>query len=210
MRSYRPRLVHLLLTTLFLGCGSLSLWAGQHQANDVSEFAYSSFVLHNPVPLGLEAFRLPHSKQTFQIFASVENSRLDGVKVSHVPKLRGSVLLADGTPMSHYPPVLDFRVTASAMSDGPVIDPDDVRQPCDLSELLAGLQFQLKVYRALDMQILKPTVTRQIGVPPDLPFKERVYQVVFDLQKIPVDARCVLEVFSPKGERLTRFHFELL
>ena len=49
-----------------------------------------------------------------------------------------------------------------------------------------------------------------IGVPADVAYDERVYRISFSGQKIPVSDRCILEVLSPTGERLTRFHFDLL
>ncbi len=60
------------------------------------------------------------------------------------------------------------------------------------------------------MQVIQPVLVRQIGMPADVPYDERVYRIAFDTGNIPVDARLVLEVFSPKGELLTKFHFELL
>jgi hypothetical protein len=49
-----------------------------------------------------------------------------------------------------------------------------------------------------------------IGVPADVPYDERVYRINFALDKLPITDRCVLEVLSPTGERLTKFHFDLL
>ena len=44
----------------------------------------------------------------------------------------------------------------------------------------------------------------------DLGELERVYRINFNLDQIPVTNRFVLEILSPEGERLTRFHFDLL
>ena len=55
-----------------------------------------------------------------------------------------------------------------------------------------------------------PVSVQLIGVPQDVPYDERVYRVTFDVGDLLVTDRCVLMVLSPDGERLTRFHFNLL
>ena len=46
-------------------------------------------------------------------------------------------------------------------------------------------------------------------MPPDIPYDERVYQISFDIGRIPITDRVVLEVLSPSGERLCKFHLDL-
>lgn len=179
-------------------------------ANDKKRAAEApSFMLRAPMPLGVEAFQDLPSKRNFYLYASVENPALDGVRV--VRSREGSVTRSDGTPLTSYPEVLDFRVTASAFEQElSGVQAEAVECRKDMNEFLLGLKFRLKIYRGLHMQIIKPKNIATIGVPADLPYDERVYRVSFDTHNIPVDARIVLEVMSPEGNRLSRFHLELL
>ena len=146
----------------------------------------------------------------FYVMASADNPEFDKCKVTRI-HLGGTVVSADGTEMRHYPQELTFRVTASAIeSDIFASDIDPVNYSGDLNSFLLGLQFRLKVYRGLKMSTMKPERVHLIGVPADLPFEERVYHVAFDAADVPVDARLVLEVTGPGGEKLSRFHLEML
>jgi hypothetical protein len=42
-----------------------------------------------------------------------------------------------------------------------------------------------------------------------VPYNERIYRIGFDLGKVPIDDRVVMEVISPTGERLCKFHLDL-
>jgi ubiquitin-protein ligase len=57
---------------------------------------------------------------------------------------------------------------------------------------------------------LEPLSVKIIGVPADTPYDERIYRVSFELPNIPVDDRIVLNVLSPNGECLSKFHLQLL
>jgi hypothetical protein len=166
------------------------------------------FWLRAPLPLGNEEYRLKNAKKDFYIMASLENSSMDGVRVD---RSRGRVYSADGTPLRNYPPVLEFRVSASGMDDrllggkGSELDSKDT-----LNSYLLNLRFQLKVFRGLEMKELEPLSVKLIGVPADTPYDERIYRVSFELPDIPVDDRIVLNVLSPNGECLSKFHLQLL
>jgi hypothetical protein len=62
----------------------------------------------------------------------------------------------------------------------------------------------------LQMREIQPDSVEMIGVPADIAYDERIYRVRFNVDQLPVTDRCVLEVLLPDGERLTRFHFDLL
>lgn len=190
---------------LVLGC-TLLVFA-QRNASSPDE---GVFWLRSPLPLGNEEYRLmgEKSKKDFYIMASLENSSMDGVRVD---RRRNRVYSPDGTPLRTYPPVLEFRISASGKDKrllggkGSELQSDE-----SLSSYLLNLRFQLKVFRGLDMQELKPLAVKIIGVPADMPYEERIYRVSFELPNIPVDHRIVLNVLSPNGECLSKFHLELL
>ena len=48
-----------------------------------------------------------------------------------------------------------------------------------------------------------------IGVPDDVPYNERVYRVAFEIGSVPTDRRMLLEVLTPQGERICKFHLDL-
>lgn len=168
------------------------------------------FYFHAPVPLGVEAVRIAETKKTVYLLASVENQSFDGLHVMRDPH-EGRVQRVDGSVVQNYPAALDFRVTATAMvSDFEGIEPDTIHSKQPLNDFLLGMQFRLKVFRGLHMTVLKPLNVKIIGVPAYQPYDERIYRVSFDTPKIPVDARLVLEVLDSDGQRLSRFHLEML
>jgi hypothetical protein len=167
------------------------------------------WTVRSPVPLGMIGLELLPSHKNFMLFASAVTPSMNGYRVTRVG--RGSVVQPDGTPVHFFPNNVEFRVTATTMNDGLLpLDRDKVHESAEPEEMLGHLQFHLKVYRGLHHSIVKPASVRMVGVPEKEPFPERVYQVSFDTRNTPVEARCVLEVLSPKGELLARFHLELL
>jgi hypothetical protein len=43
-----------------------------------------------------------------------------------------------------------------------------------------------------------------------MPYDERIYRIGFDMGKIPIQDRVVMEVLTPTGQRLCKFHLDLL
>lgn len=198
-RATRLALLVIALTSCYAAAAQLAI------LEQPSEFTFKA-----PVPLGSEHFELLPAKRDFQLMASVETEAFDGVRVLRA-RANPSVTRPDGTPMSSYPESLQFRVTASALkSEASIGEPTKVSSETDMNQYLLGMRFRLKVFRGIDMQTAEPTATQLIGVPPDQPFDERVYRVTFETKDVPLDARLVLEVLAPDGERLCRFHLEVL
>jgi hypothetical protein len=65
------------------------------------------------------------------------------------------------------------------------------------------------VFHGLRQTIVEPAAVKMIGVPDDMPYDERIYRVAFDLGDVSLDDRIVLEVLTPSGERLCKFHLDL-
>jgi hypothetical protein len=163
-----------------------------------------------PLPLGADGFILQPVNREFYILSCVEDRRFNHLQVSRVRKSR-FVVDAQGDIWKHYPAEVTFRVTATAMDPESIkSDIDKITEPVDLNSFLMGMHFRLKAFQGLNMRVLNPTSVRLIGVPSDVPYEERVYRVSFDTGDLPVDARLVMEVFSPGGKLLSRFHLELL
>jgi hypothetical protein len=195
---------------------ALTCWSSA-QVNSFAQFgrfAQSNsdniFWFTSPLPLGAEGFVLHPVNRHFYVLACVENRRFDRLQVSRV-RTSPFVIDAAGQVWHEYPAELNFRVTATAIQDIlNNLDTSDITEPGDINSFLLGLKFRLKVYHELDMRILPPTSVNLIGLPADEPGEERVFRVSFNTGQVPVDDRLVLEVLSPGGQLLTRFHLELL
>ncbi len=202
--------MHKPVSRLALAIALLAICASSPFSLRADDDQKEEFRFHSPVPLGVDAIRLEEARKTVYLLASVENQSLDGLYVLREPH-HGRVQRVDGNLVFNYPNSLDFRVTASAIgNDFQGVDSFPMHTKLSLNDFLLGMDFRLKVFRGLKMTVLKPTNVKLIGVPAYEPYDERVYRVSFDTPKIPVDARMVLEVFSADGQRLTRFHLEML
>jgi hypothetical protein len=175
----------------------------QSMPNDVA------YEFHSIVPLGIESFKLEPASQTLNLLASAESPLFEGVKLLGHGRNR-IVMGPDGRKISRYPQEITFRVTASATGKALDDKPSPVETSDDVNKYLLGLRFKLKVFRGLEYREFAPQQTEQVGVPNDVPYSERIYRLIFALDNVSVDERILLEVYDSSGERLTRFHLELM
>jgi len=168
------------------------------------------FAYNGRIPLGIESFRLQPGGREFYLMASAENPAFDGL--SRVTDHGGHDHLVGGAnkPVLFYPTRVKFRLTASAREKLVEDRPFDTHQKIEMGDLLKQLRFRVKVFHALEYRYIKPTAVEVVGVPSDLPYDERIYQIQFELGAIPIEDRVVMEVLSPSGERLCKFHLDLL
>jgi hypothetical protein len=164
---------------------------------------------HSVVPLGVDTFRLQPANQVVNILASAQSPQLEGVRLIGQGSRRVA-LDSHGAQLRTYPRQVTFRVTASARSKSLEDRPTPVDAGTDLNQYLLSLRFRLKVFRGLEYRELKPVRTELVGVPADVPYDERIYNLVFNLDQVAVEERIMLEVYDSTGERLTRFHLELM
>jgi hypothetical protein len=166
-------------------------------------------VFQSRIPLGAEALRLGSSGKVLYLLAMAEAEEFAGW---HYIRREGRASLTDasGASVQVYPEVIRFRVTASTRKDLLSVVPYPISEPADVNAFLLDLRFQLKLFRGLAQKVILPESTEQIGVPGDVPSEERIYQVTFALPHVPITDRCLLEVYSPGGERLARFPLQLL
>lgn len=161
------------------------------------------------IPAGYEIIQLQPSGAVVSLLALVECPEIEGAQ--HVDQgLRSRIQLADGAELRHFPRHFSFRVTASLRKT--VMDPpsSSLAFQQDPAEFLLGLKFRLRAYDALVSTDLSPESVTMIGVPADVPYDERVFRVNFDVGNRAVTDRFVLQVYSPAGNRVGRFSFELL
>lgn len=199
------RIVFLLLAVIATGqiAVSQSRLADDDDSNNI--YWYKA-----PLPLGADGFRLEPANREFYLLGCVEDRRFNRLQVSRVRK-SPFVIDASGDVWKNYPSEVTFRITATAMDPGTLkSDIDRIDEPGNLNSFLLGLHFRLKVFEGLNMRTVKPSAIRMIGIPSDVPADERIYRVSFQTGDFPVDARLVMEVLSPAGKLLSRFHLELL
>lgn len=191
-------------TVIGLLAGALTLGAAA-----VANSWHTTTVFHATTPAGYDVVRLKPSGSVLTFLGLIECPELEGARQMYEGE-RAAIVSADGKPVRYFPRHFDFRITAS-LRKTILVEPTDVfnltEEPQDI---LLQLRFRLKAYHALQVEEIQPQSVQIIGVPADVPNDERVYRVSFVLGDIPVTDRCVLEVLSPSGERLTKFHFDLL
>ena len=181
------------------------------------DYTSSEFVFHSVVPLGVEAIVLQPAKTRIALLATAECPGLEGVRrVFWQPQesgdggVSGKVYGKDGKQMTYFPRRISFRVTATAREKLIELDPFDVESNMDLNQYLLGLTFKLRAYHGIDVRNLTATKVQLLGPPAKVPYDARSFRVAFNLDKISIEDRLVLELWSPDGQRLAKFHLELL
>jgi hypothetical protein len=184
-----------------LTLAAAAAWAGSSRQQQPN--------LHSSIPAGYEVIQLQPSGAQLSLLGLIECPDIEGAQ-RRSEGLGANIVSAGGTLLRRFPRHFSYRVTASLRKT--VIDPPDatIVSAEDPDELLLGLKFRLRDYDGLAAQEVVPEAITMIGVPADIPYDERVYRVSFDVGDRPVTDRFVLEVYSSGGERLSRFHFELL
>lgn len=198
--------ITLLVTAALLLAAPARLLGGKEEQPS-SSWEYE---FHSAVPLGSDCFIINGEKTGIVLMATALTPELDGwrrIGDGH----RTYVLTRDGSHPHQYPSEVQFRVTASGRTDvPPEADPLKVQSDLQLNDYLLKLQFRMRLFHGLHVKVVEPAEVRVIGVPADVPYNERIYKVSFRLPRVPVTDRMLLEVLSPGGERLARFHYELL
>jgi hypothetical protein len=164
---------------------------------------------HSTTPAGYDVLAIKPGDAIVSFLALIECPELEGAQAVG-EGTAAKIINADGQPLTTFPEHFSFRVTAS-LRKTVLLDPTaTISTDQTPQNLLLKLKFQLKAYHGLQARVIEPESVQMIGVPADVPYDERVYRINFALDKLPITDRCVLEVLSPTGERLTKFHFDLL
>lgn len=198
------RILWLGLLTVAVATTSSVCQAQKHQDPDNER----SF--HAAVPLGAERIDLS-SGRTMYILATAESPRFEGWRARDTGSQK-LLLRADGSPVHFYPQHLEFRLTATAMRPD-LLSIDSYGRlnlsAAEINSYLLTLGFRLLVFHGLQVTQVVPETTHLIGMPAEINYDERVYQIAFDLpHAVSTDDRIVLEVLSPGGSRLCKFHLD--
>jgi hypothetical protein len=161
------------------------------------------------IPLGTDSLLLQPSKRIVNLLASAESPGFEGWQL--VPRNNRAVLLDRlGKPVQTLPSTIAFRVTAGTRDK--ILDTQPMPTPIaqELNAFLLGLQFEVQVFRGMEMRVVKPESTQMIGVPADEVAEERIYHVKFELGDLKPEDRIVLLISDSTGQRLSKFHLEFL
>ncbi len=165
-------------------------------------------VFDSHIPLGIEGFFVRPARQTLYVLSTATSPIFQGWQLRETSS-KHLLQAADGAPVRYFPRNVSFRVTASALMPQLLdVDRDFLDGVADLNAYLLRLGFQLKIFHGLQVQTLEPDRVEFIGMPADVPYDERVYRASFTLPQVPIEDRIVLEVLSPGGDRLCKFHLE--
>jgi hypothetical protein len=168
------------------------------------------YSINGRIPLGIESFRMRPGGHDFYLIASAENPAFQGLHRDTDRAGHDHLLDADGKPIEFYPSRLQFRLTASDREKLRDDHPFEAPAKGSVPELISHLRFRLKVFHELSYRVISPTLVQDIGMPNNVPYDERIYRIGFDLGKIPIEDRVVMEVLAPNGERLCKFHLDLM
>lgn len=164
---------------------------------------------HSATPAGYEVVMIKPAGAEVSLLGLIECPELEGTQ--HVAEgINAKVIAADGKQVTEFPRNFSFRITASLRKTVMASPSGDVNSPEAPQDFLLKLKFNLKAYDGLKVRDIEPESVQMIGVPADVPYDERVYRITFNVDNLPARNRLVLEVLSPEGERLGRFHFDLL
>jgi hypothetical protein len=166
-------------------------------------------VMHSNTPAGYDVLVMDPTGAVISFLGLIECPELEGAQ-QRVEGAHSRIVNADGKTLIHYPRHFSFRITAS-LRKMVLIEPSDRFTSSEPpNDLLLKLRFRLRAYHGLEAREIPPESVQMIGVPADVPYDERVYRISFKVERLSVTDRCVLEVLSPAGQRLTKFHFDLL
>ncbi|MGI9103445.1 MAG: hypothetical protein ACR2IF_13485 [Terriglobales bacterium] len=163
---------------------------------------------HTRIALGSESFTVHPWKSQLTVLASAESADFEGWRLETHGE-RHVLLDGQGQPVRFFPTRLDFRVTAGTLTRLFGSMPFPLNASLDTNDYLLQLRFRMKVFHGLRQRTIEPEEVTLIGVPKDIPFDERIFHVSFDLDRIPLEDRIVLEVVAPSGQRLCKFHLDL-
>lgn len=163
--------------------------------------------MHAHLPLGIEGFVLRPARRTLYVMSTADSPIFEGW---HFAENGAQKLILDrnGTPVRYFPQKLHFRVTASTMLDLIGVESSPLQIDTDTNTFLRRLSFRLKIFHELHRITLEPESVQMLGVPADVSSEERVYGATFTVPRTPIEDRMVLEVLTPEGDQLCRFHLE--
>jgi hypothetical protein len=192
----------LLLRKGLITCAVASLLAGAQQQTQVQRFTPLEHLDNDTVKLQPSGEPL-----TFlATWISPELAKYEKVRTAKGVYIRD----ANGQRLTRYPEKMTLRITIgnkTLLDDKKALELDS---NMSAEELARNVHFRLKVYDGLEYRLIEPESVKNIGVPKDVPYNERIYLIEFALKNVPIERRLTIEVLDPLDQRVARFGISLL
>lgn len=140
---------------------------------------------------------------------SVESPEFEKIQVKGSGRER-TVSYDDGEPVRYYPKQISFRFTIGSRTATDELEPNEVETKVDADRFQSNLRFRLKIFHGTEAKTLEPTNLLMLGVPADIPSDERIYHFTFQLKNVSVEDRMMLEILDENGNRVGKFHLQIL
>lgn len=159
--------------------------------------------------LGSDSILLQPAKERLNMLLTVECPGLERIMLSGDGHGRAAVS-EDGTPVRYYPEAIAFRFTIGSRTAADEAQPNQFETKASADHFQSNLHFRVRVFHGMHSRTYDPTDVTMLGVPADIPYDERIYHFTFKLKDIPVDDRIMLEVLDEQGNRVGKFHLQIL
>jgi hypothetical protein len=159
--------------------------------------------------LGSDSILLQPAKERLNMLLSVECPGMEKIVLDG----NGSSRIAvsdDGSPVRFYPQNISFRFTIGSRTSADEPQPNEVETKATADHFQSNLHFRLKVFHGMHSKSYDPVEVRMLGVPADIPYDERIYHFTFKVKDVPVDDRMMLEILDEQGNRVGKFHLQIL
>lgn len=185
-----------------IACAAAALLASAQQQQQVQRFTTLEHLDNDTVKLQPAG----ESLTFLATWISPELAKYEKVRTPSGVYIRD----ANGARLTKYPEKMTLRVTIgnkTLLDDKKAFELDS---NMSAEELARNVHFRLKVYDGLEYRVIEPENVKNIGMPKDVPYNERIYLVDFALKNVPIERRLMIEVLDPLDQRVARFGISLL
>ena len=179
------------------------------QNSAISKNSFTETRFHALTPLGSDVLILQPAKKEVSVMLALDCKELGEARIVEKGP-RKMVTNAAGEELTKYPSEMKFRFTAGSKTLLSEKDPLEVLTSATAEQFESHLHFRLKIFHGVEAQTVAPVESKIIGVPPEMPYDERIYRISFKLPDIPAGDRMMFEVLDDSGVRVAKFHLQLM
>lgn len=172
--------------------------------NNISRAHFSAVM-----PLGSDSILLQPAKERLNMLLSVECPEFEKIVANGYGRER-SVTYDDGKPVRYYPNEIAFRFTIGSRTMPEEVQPNEFETKASVDHFQSSLRFRLKAFHGTSAKTYEPIEVKMLGVPVDVPYDERIYHFTFKLKNVPIEDRMMLEILDEDGNRVGKFHLQIL
>ncbi len=160
-------------------------------------------------PLGSDSLLLQPAKKVLTMMLTLDCKELGDAHVIDNGS-RKMVVNSNGVELTKYPAEMRFRFTVGSKTTLGEKYPLEVQTLASPEQFASHLHFRLKIFHGIDAHALDPVESKIIGVPPEMPYDERIYRVTFKVGDVSSTDRMMFEVLDDSGTRVGKFHLQLM